>query len=335
MARRAGLSQNPIRFQSEEDIVQGRFDLARLASGIVVHTSDLIELASLDSEREMEARLTFLIVLDGVLEITLAGRLYRAGLEPGEQACCLTLPLTAVQPMQRCIRKGRRIRKVTIVLERAWFEQQGVEYEDYLHRLGCQPDQPVRWTPPPKVVDLAHSLLAGSGGGDPLLQNLAAEQSGLALAIELLQALQKSFSHRPGEAAGANEIAGHRMRAVISVIEARNARLSGVEELAGEVGMSVSALQRLFKKFYGTTVADYLRQRRLIDAREAMEREGLSIGEAAFLAGYNHPSNFISAFRRSFGKTPGQQSAAAQGKVTAARNRPSGSACSSTRTGVP
>lgn len=305
MAHRAGLSQDQIRFHSDEDIVQGHFDLIRLGNGVVVHTSDVIELATLDSEKEMEARLTFLIVLDGVLELTLADRLHRVGLENGEQACCLTLPLTALQPMQRRIRKGRRIQKVTIALERAWFEGQGVRYEEYLGRLGYQPNQPLRWTPAERVVELARSLLKGNGDTDPLLQKLTFEQQGLELVTELLRGLGKGADNQC-PVGSAVEVTDQRMRAVIAAIDSRNARLSSLEELAAEVGMSVSAMQRLFKKFYGTTVADYLRQRRLIEAKEALERNGLSIGEAAYLAGYNHPSNFISAFRRTFGKTPGE-----------------------------
>ena len=35
-----------------------------------------------------------------------------------------------------------------------------------------------------------------------------------------------------------------------------------------------------------------------------IERDGLSIGEAAFLAGYSNPANFTTAFRRAFGILP-------------------------------
>jgi len=305
MAQRAGMGKDQIRFHSDQDIVQGQFELRRLAGGVVVHTSNLIELVSLDSEKEMDARLTFLIVLEGVLELTVADRLHRAGLEPGERACCLTLPLTAQQPMQRRIRKGRRIRKVTIALEQAWFEQQGVDFERYLSQLGCQPNQPLRWRPSRRIVDLACGLLDSEVQNDPVLRNLTFEQQGLALVAELLQSLRDGKGQRSAAGAASIEATDQRLRSVIAAIDSRHARLSSLDELAGEVGMSVSALQRLFKKYYGTTVADYLRQRRLIEAKEALEHAGISIGEASYLAGYNHTSNFISAFRRTFGKTPG------------------------------
>lgn len=54
------------------------------------------------------------------------------------------------------------------------------------------------------------------------------------------------------------------------------------------------------------TVIDYMRQRSLEGARSAMMQEGLSLGEAAYLAGYKYPSNFVTAFRKQFPITPSE-----------------------------
>ena len=54
------------------------------------------------------------------------------------------------------------------------------------------------------------------------------------------------------------------------------------------------------------TVFEYQRGRRLQLAREALEREGASVNEAAWRAGYNSPANFATAFKRHFGITPRQ-----------------------------
>jgi AraC-like DNA-binding protein len=54
------------------------------------------------------------------------------------------------------------------------------------------------------------------------------------------------------------------------------------------------------------TVFDYLRRARLLRARQALEREGRSIIEAAAIAGYTSPANFATAYRRRFGITPRQ-----------------------------
>ncbi|MDR1647090.1 MAG: AraC family transcriptional regulator, partial [Zoogloeaceae bacterium] len=57
---------------------------------------------------------------------------------------------------------------------------------------------------------------------------------------------------------------------------------------------------------FGMTVFDYERQRRLLRARQALEQEGRSVGEAADIAGYTSAANFATAFKRHFGITPRQ-----------------------------
>ena len=39
-------------------------------------------------------------------------------------------------------------------------------------------------------------------------------------------------------------------------------------------------------------------------ARDAMERDGISVAEAAYDAGYSSPANFSTAFKRMFGLSP-------------------------------
>lgn len=78
-----------------------------------------------------------------------------------------------------------------------------------------------------------------------------------------------------------------------------------LNQVASDMGMSVSNLQRVFRASYGQTIGEYIRQRRLEIARDAIVRERKSIGEAAYLAGYLHTSNFTNAFKRLFGVPPG------------------------------
>lgn len=70
--------------------------------------------------------------------------------------------------------------------------------------------------------------------------------------------------------------------------------------------MSTSKLQRMFKLYYNSTVMNYIRTLRLIAARDAICQRGATIGEAAFMAGYRHSSNFCLAFKKAFGENPGE-----------------------------
>jgi len=79
-----------------------------------------------------------------------------------------------------------------------------------------------------------------------------------------------------------------------------------VSDIALANNMSVSTLQRRCKNTFNMTVNEYIRLRRLDRAKTAITVQGLSIGQAAYRAGYNHSSNFIAAFKKQYAVTPAE-----------------------------
>ena len=77
-----------------------------------------------------------------------------------------------------------------------------------------------------------------------------------------------------------------------------------LDRIAREVGISTSSIQRHFKEHFGTTISDFIRQERLETARAALERDGIPISQAAYLAGYRNPSSFTTAFKKAYGVSP-------------------------------
>lgn len=77
-----------------------------------------------------------------------------------------------------------------------------------------------------------------------------------------------------------------------------------LSQLAHAVGTNHCQLNIGFRKLYGTTVFDYLRQKRLIEARRLIQTEGVNVTEAAFSVGYNSISSFSKAFSKHFGRPP-------------------------------
>lgn len=71
-------------------------------------------------------------------------------------------------------------------------------------------------------------------------------------------------------------------------------------------GLNPNSLQRVFRAVQRVTIFEYVRSRKLDGAREALERDNVSVGEAAYLAGYTSSANFATAFRRRFGVSPRQ-----------------------------
>ena len=77
-----------------------------------------------------------------------------------------------------------------------------------------------------------------------------------------------------------------------------------MDDIAKACGLSTSALQNRFSEAFNITVKRYMRKRLLERAKRALGVEGRTIGEAAYEAGYNHTSNFVSAFTREYGLPP-------------------------------
>jgi AraC-like DNA-binding protein len=75
-------------------------------------------------------------------------------------------------------------------------------------------------------------------------------------------------------------------------------------ELASRVGISEKALNAGFRLVYGATVFEVLRNERLEHARLALETTASPMKSIAFRVGYNHVTNFISAFTRRYGMPP-------------------------------
>ncbi|KAF7598745.1 MAG: AraC family transcriptional regulator [Candidatus Dactylopiibacterium carminicum] len=76
-----------------------------------------------------------------------------------------------------------------------------------------------------------------------------------------------------------------------------------LEEWAHWAGLSARNLSRLFMQQTGISFGDWRQRLRLLLALEALER-GDRVTHVALDSGYQSPSAFIAAFRRTFGMTP-------------------------------
>jgi len=77
-----------------------------------------------------------------------------------------------------------------------------------------------------------------------------------------------------------------------------------VGELARLCGMSDRTLLRLFKRTTGETVAAFVRQIRIDEARALLKTTDLALKEVAFRLGFSSHSSFAAAFHREVGVTP-------------------------------
>ena len=79
-----------------------------------------------------------------------------------------------------------------------------------------------------------------------------------------------------------------------------------VEEIAGQVYLSPTFLQSVFKDNFGIPLAEYVRSQKLKRALELLYNTEKRISDIAYDCGFEHESSFIRSFKREFGMTPGE-----------------------------
>ena len=77
-----------------------------------------------------------------------------------------------------------------------------------------------------------------------------------------------------------------------------------IEELAEVAHLSVSALERRFKKYLAKSPSQFINEVRLENARRLLLDTSLPIGEVAFRCGFSSPSYFTKQFQILFGVSP-------------------------------
>ncbi|RYZ44224.1 MAG: AraC family transcriptional regulator [Myxococcaceae bacterium] len=79
-----------------------------------------------------------------------------------------------------------------------------------------------------------------------------------------------------------------------------------VEELAREVGMSVSSFHKHFKDVTASSPLQYQKGLRLLESRRMLVAGAASVTTVAFEVGYESPSQFSREYARRFGRPPSQ-----------------------------
>lgn len=94
------------------------------------------------------------------------------------------------------------------------------------------------------------------------------------------------------------------IRVPVDYIREHYAETITVEALAKLACLSISALERRFKRYLGTTPNQFLNKIRLENARRLLIETNLSILEVAYQCGYTEHSYFSKQFKSQFGLMP-------------------------------
>lgn len=102
--------------------------------------------------------------------------------------------------------------------------------------------------------------------------------------------------------------------AAVRLIRERACGGLNVDELAAEVGVSRSVLQRRFRSAVGHTLHDEITRVKLARAKELLAHTALPIAEVAEKAGFKHQEYLGVVFRQQVGTTPAQYRKSAEGR---------------------
>lgn len=280
----------------------GQFNNVECHSGLRVHATDTVEAHDMHMKWRARPSVAFAIVLEGSLDVWLGDQPMQLGHSdrPIGHIWSLTEPIE----LRRESRKGTRVRKVIISVPPDWLKsliQDRVAPESGLQQLLTTHRATATWSPSRHALSLAEQIVNPAAMPKPL-QTLAAEGKAVEIVREALTHVLLSDEQESAPEQSARDTA--RAQQIRRYLEENVDRNTSLQAMAHDVGMSVGAMQGIFKRAYKTTIGNFSRDLRLQRARTAIEQEGVSISEAAYLAGYTRPASFSTAFKRRYGLSP-------------------------------
>jgi AraC family transcriptional regulator len=163
----------------------------------------------------------------------------------------------------------------------------------------------------PKEVRLPHQLLRPDDTVERVVASLrrAADAGAPELyADSALHFLANHLLHfhttRPEDQRAHRE--GRRMAAAEAMLRENIGRDVTLDALASTVGLSKFHLLRVFKATYGETPFQRLTRLRMEEARRLLGTTSTTILEISYLCGYENPTHFATAFRRTIGVSPSE-----------------------------
>lgn len=179
-------------------------------------------------------------------------------------------------------------------VEPDWFEKNEIESPSIKKRLGQHLDLK-DWVLPDFLWLQAQRLLTQHD--QSYVSRIARE----GFALSLMSTWLDTSENKKAENIKPESRRVHQFRDLMSSAQVLTMSLSSI---SNQLGMSSATLQRYAHEHLNMSITQFLRMRRLELAKMALHQDGVSIIDAALLAGYNHSSNFTTAFKRHFGVLP-------------------------------
>ena len=277
---------------SSSPVLHGDVEEMILPSGISLTHSDVRVLQPYETTSRHSSPLYVLVVLEGCVTLTLSGKVY--SVRPG---MAFSARLSEQQAMS-----ARHDADIALKTLSFGVYPDDARRENLLASLLAQWE---RLNAPTFVWQVPDFVLAGIQHARQRERSSLSRQ--LLLEGVMYQLLGHGLHLREQEGAARVSAAGGehaRLEQIRHLLAQAPEQEYTLAQLAAQAAMSPSSLRSKFRQAYGCTVFDYLRDCRLALARRYL-LEGHSVQQAAWMSGYQHATNFATAFRRRYGICPG------------------------------
>ncbi|WP_110651157.1 AraC family transcriptional regulator [Salinicola peritrichatus] len=275
-------------------VVEGRITEVQPLPGCQLVSSDLgihqtYETHALDSAPR---HLSVIVLLDGQAELALGG--HHCHLGPG-QGAMLTYSTRQHLSARHASQPRVRAVNITVLAEALDLDARLAPFRALMARgSGCRPISLTQGLL--RSLDEWMNMPRGDDGETLLLEGLALQM--------LSQALRTPVAPQP-DASSLTPRDHDLLARVRQHLETHPEAPHSLAALARLACMSPSALRDKYRRYYGRSIFDHLREHRLQLAMRLL-REGLKVQEVAFRVGYRHSTNFATAFRHYHGVVPSE-----------------------------
>lgn len=283
-----------------------------LRPGLHVHADDLVDAQDFTASGQIEQGLRIVVVLDGAVDVSYGSRRVSLGCAAGGRSGrvpqAMLISIAETDRFERRARRGAHARRLSVGVGADWLAQaMGPTHSELIDDFRVRHLALHPWQPSARIVAMAEQIVRAPDL-NPLFLHLYMESRVLELVGEALGSLghttQTAVSALPPEAVRLLPHEHRRIRTLHDFLQREHACELSLDGLARQMGTNANTLQKHFRAVYGTTVFEFVREQRLQRARESLERDGITVGQAAQLAGYNSAANFATAYRKRFGLPP-------------------------------
>jgi len=288
---------------SKREIATGDITFEALPCGIDIHTADVVENVNGRSTSEVDACISINVLLAGEVSFALEDKYFNV--KAVNEPIVFINVISDKQLFTRYFCQHRQVKKFNLSVTKHWLlaRCRSKSDEQTIHQLFASQQAVYQGAGTNTLVELVKGMFDNNlHRNNPFTWQL--EQQAFEIfsqAFEwLIQAYDKQCSLMEGENNNTKINSNNYEKKIENILY----ESYSLEQIAKRLGSSISTLQRHFKVHHQLTLKEYIRNQKLEHARRSLIFENKSIGEVAYHAGYNHVSNFTTAFKKYFDITP-------------------------------